>query len=224
MTRRSAWNVRAVVFDFDGTLFDTREVIVRAFQSALRACGYPAAPRPMIERLIGRPLSEMIQTLRPGMDAEGVENFIRAYRRAFAPVAAALAKPTRGMVTCLDVLRQRGVRLAIVTHRLSDGARLILDAHGLTGWFDVLLGLEHIERLKPDPAPLHQALERLAVEPANAAAVGDTPDDMRAGRAAGMWTIGVAGRRRRAEWLKDAGAHRVVRDFVGLQRVLIGAP
>ncbi len=223
MTCRNSPAIRAAVFDFDGTLFDTREAIVHSFQAALAERGHAPVAREAILRRIGRPLFEMFLRLVPGVAGPEVEQLIEAYRRAFAPVAVALSRPIEGLDRCVCDLKAAGVRLAIVTHRLSDGARLILDGFRLGSAFDAVFGLEHLERLKPDPTPIRQALGAVGIPPAQAVVVGDTPDDMRAGRAAGTWTVGIAARPRRRRLLLDAGAHRTARTLVSVSRWVVPA-
>jgi phosphoglycolate phosphatase-like HAD superfamily hydrolase len=102
------------------------------------------------------------------------------------------------------------VALAIATHRSETGARQILQGFGLLDRFPVLVGLERIRRTKPDPEPVLLALRELGVEPASAAMVGDTPDDMRAGRAAGARTVGVTTGIHSRVTMENAGAEIVV--------------
>lgn len=214
--------VRAVVFDFDGTLFDTTGAIVHAFQAALAQGGHSPVETSAIVARIGRPLYEMFPALVPGLDAAGVEASIAAYREAFGPVAVRMSRPMPGFHECMERLRAAGARLAIVTHRLSDGARAILDGFGAAEWFDALIGLELLRRPKPAPDPLWQALDWLGVDPDHAAAVGDTPDDMRAARAAGIFAVGVPTGPHPAASLRAAGARVIVSTLAELPAALAG--
>ncbi len=214
-------DIRAVVFDFDGTLFLTADAIVHSFRSALESAGRPDVPPADIERLIGRPLREMFATVAPDATPDELDGLVSAYRVVFARVAPERSRPAQGFETAIPVLHAAGIRMAIATHRMSDGARMILDRFDAARWFEALIALEDIRRPKPAPDPLWQALAALGVPPAEAAAVGDTPDDVRAGVAAGMWSIGVETGVHMRSTLEHAGAHAVIGSLAELPALLL---
>jgi len=183
-------HIRAAVFDFDGTLFDATDAICHSLNAALAAHGRAPLPRADILPRIGRPLYEIFQTLEPGAPPERVQSHVDAYREAFWPVCLKLTRELPGLRACLGQLRGR-VGLAIATNRSGRGAQYILDGFGLGKDFTVIVALEDVKKVKPDAEPVLQACARLGVEPDCALMVGDTPDDMRAGRAAGAAAIGV---------------------------------
>ena len=213
--------LRAVVFDFDGTLFDASEAIVHSFNAALAAHGRAALPRAQILPMIGRPLAEMFQGLEPGAPAERIQAHVDAYRTAFWPVAVSHTRPLPGLRECLDHLRGR-VSLAIATNRSEHGARVILEGFGFAGLFPVIVALEHVQRVKPDPEAVLTACAQLQVPPAAAAMVGDTPDDMAAGRAAGATAVGLTTGAHRREVLQAAGAQVVLDSLAELPDRLLG--
>ncbi len=185
---------QAVVFDFDGTLFDTRRAIVHSFQRALQQRGWVPVPARQIRALIGRPLYEMFPRLVPGLTESEVAELIRLYREAFTPVCVALSKPMPGLRTCVQVLFEHRLHLAIVTSRLVDGARRILRGFRLEERFATIVGLEDVRHPKPDPEPVLVALDRLGIHASEAVGVGDTVDDLRAYQAAGVFPIAFAPR------------------------------
>ena len=212
--------IRAVVFDFDGTLFDASEAICHALNAALGAHGRAPLPRAEILPRIGRPLVEIFQALIPGAPSEQVQSHVEAYRAAFWPVSLSHTRMLPGLRACLDRLRGR-VGLGIATNRTERGARFILDGFGFGGYFGALVALEHVRRVKPDPEAVQLACERLAVPPERALMVGDTPDDMVAGGAAGAAALGVTTGAHNRVALLAAGADAVVDSLAELP-VLLG--
>lgn len=212
--------LRAAIFDFDGTLFDATGAIVHAFNAALRAHGCPELPAERILPLIGRPLFEMFPALEPASQGDRVKAFIAAYREAFGPVCVEMTRPLPGLTAALDALAGAGLRLAIATNRSEGGARAILRGFGMEHRFEVMVALEHVDRVKPHPEPVHKACAALGIPAEAAAMIGDTPDDMRAGRAAGAWTVGVETGVHPAAALDAAGAHIVIPTLESLPAAL----
>lgn len=217
-------HIRAVVFDFDGTLFLTADAIVHSFRSALESAGRPDVAAADIERLIGRPLRAMFVTLAPDATPAELDTLVSAYRAVFAQVAPERSRPAPGFDQAIPALHAAGIRMAIATHRMSDGAQMILDRCHATHWFEALVAMEHIRRPKPAPDPLWQALAALGVPPDEAAAVGDTPDDVRAGMSAGMWSVGVETGVHPRTSLESAGAHAVIHSLAELPALLLRSP
>ena len=183
-------HIRAVIFDFDGTLFDATEAICHSLNAALAAHGRPPLPRAEILPRIGRPLYEIFQTLEPAATAARVQSHVDAYRAAFWPVCLTQTREMPGLHACLAGLRAR-VKLGIATSRSENGARYILDGFGFGADFATIVALEHVQQVKPAPEAVLTACAQLGVPPAQAVMVGDTPDDMHAGHAAGARTVGV---------------------------------
>lgn len=212
--------IRAVVFDFDGTLFDATDAIVHSFNAALARHGKAALPRSAILPRIGRPLYEMFPILEADASGSRLDGYIAAYREAFGPVAISHTRPLPGLEACLKTLRSEGMRIAIATHRSGRGAVQILEGFGLRGCFDAIVALENIERAKPDPDPVLKALALVHVDPHAAAMVGDTPDDIHAGCAAGALAIGVVTGAHGRDTLFAAGADAVLDSLAELADLL----
>ncbi len=216
--------IEAVIFDFDGTLFDTTRAICTAFNGAMKADGRRPLPYAVITAMIGRPLVEMFARADPEADAATIERRVAAYRRLFLPVCVRASRPLPGMLECLRALRRRRCRLAIATNRKADGAVRILRGHGVRRYFSALVGIDEVSHYKPDPEGIFVALRRLNTPTERAAMVGDTPDDMAAGRAAGVLTIGVTTGGHSARALRRAGADDVLPSLAQLPARLSAPP
>jgi len=212
-------NIRAVVFDFDGTLFDATEAICHSLNAALAAHGRAPLPRAEILPRIGRPLYEIFQALEPDASRERVQSHVDAYRTAFWPVCLTHTREMPGLRVCLEGLRGR-TRLGIATNRSERGARYILDGFGFSADFAVIVALEHVRQVKPHPEAVLSACAQLGVPPEQALMVGDTPDDMAAGRAAGAGTVGVTTGAFDRAALLEAGAHEVIGTLADLPALI----
>ena len=177
------------LFDLDGTLIDSGPMILASMQHAAKTVLGRDIPEPVLAAAIGGPgLTAQMEAL----DADRVEDLVRAYREHNEPLHDEL-EAFWEVVEVLPRLRAEGCRLGIVTAKRRASVQLAFDQlPGLEANFDVVIGAEDTERHKPDPAPLHEALARLEAAPSNAAYIGDSPFDVRAAKAAGVFAVAVA--------------------------------
>jgi len=178
---------RAVLFDLDGTLIDSIELIVNSALYAFEKCGHPAPAAEEWVADLGMPLRAMFG--RFVEDEAVMTQLVAGYREYQLANHDRLVRPYEEVESTLRTLHERGFALAVVTSKAEPLAHRGLEHVGLDGFFDVVVGLESCTRHKPDPEPVHIALDRLGLPPAAAAFVGDSPHDMNAGRAAGVTTI-----------------------------------
>lgn len=208
--RLHAAGVQAVIFDFDGTLFDSFDGIVHAFNAALSRHGRPGLPRERIAALIGRPLADMLQAALPDVAPEDVTALVATYREEFRPVCLSMSRLLPGVRETLHALREAHLRTGILTNRMGRGAHQMLDGFEMTSLFDAVLCLGETPRPKPDPSGLLELLHRFDCPPAAAFMVGDAPVDIETGRNAGVRTVGITtGSYTRAD-LERAGADVII--------------
>lgn len=170
-----------VLLDVDGTLLDTREFIFGAYEHALDAAGLPNPGREWLAHQVGRLLEAVYAELAPGRVPELVE-----LHRSFQVANLGLATPFPGALEVLAGLRERGFALAAVTSRSRRTSVATLELHGMDALFDAIISAEDAVAVKPDPAPLRAALERLERTPAGAVMVGDSVHDGGAAHALGI--------------------------------------
>ena len=183
--------IRAVLFDFDGTLFDSFDAIVHAFNAALERHGRPPAPRERVAGLIGRPLVEMFPAIAADADAAAVEALIEAYREIFLPICVPMSRLLPGARETVVALRAAGRHLGIATNRTGGGARYMLRGFDLEDAFEGIVGFGDVERGKPDPEALRVLMRQFGVRPEETLMVGDAPLDIAAGKNAGTFTVGI---------------------------------
>ncbi len=179
--------IRAVLFDVDGTLLDTTEFIYGGFDHTLAAHGHALVERADYARVMGKPLDVCYAELAPGGDPALLCETHRTWQTDNLHLAAAYPDA----IAVLRTLHGAGLRLAAITSRSRRTSVHTVEEAGLAQYLDLILSYEDVTAIKPDPAPLLLALERLAVPPAAAVMVGDTDADILAGRAAGTRTVGV---------------------------------
>ncbi len=201
--------IRALVFDFDGTLVDASIPICRSFNAALEQFGAESVDEERIRGMIGQPLRVMFPAILPHITPADIEQLIAYYREHFRPIAPHLSEPMPGLGAMLDHFHPR-TRLGIATSRMSDGAQQILGAMDLLDRFDVIIGLQDVENAKPHPEPVLKALAALDVQPDQAVMIGDVPEDMQAGTRAGAHAVGMASELYPPDRLRAAGADAII--------------
>jgi pyrophosphatase PpaX len=217
-------DLTAVLFDLDGTLVNTVELILQAHDHTFaRYLKGPWPERRSVIRNFGRPLR---QALHEYAEADGlpdpaglVPGMVEVYRSFQNEHHDRLVSEYGGMRDTVRALRDRGYTTGVVTSKLMAGARRELEQYGFAGLLDVMVFLEDTARHKPEPDPLLKAACRGGFEPARALYVGDSIHDIAAGRAAGMKTAGALWGPFEREDLEAAGPDALVdvpRDLLAL--------
>ena len=192
---------RAILFDLDGTLIDTTELILYCFRHAWSTVCGQTHPSHAYIATMGVPLKDAMRRLlaategsRPEQIGEIqtaglIESLVREYRSCNAANHDRLARPFPGMQAVVAALRARGYALGVVTSKSREFAQRGLRLCALWEFLDVFVSMDDTERHKPHPEPLLLALERLHTGPQHAVYVGDSRHDMQAGQAARMRTV-----------------------------------
>ncbi len=176
-----------VLFDLDGTLIDSIELIQRSKTYAFESRGLPAPADEEWLAFIGTPLRAMFGHYTG--DADEVNRFIAAYREYQLENHDRLISAYDGAARALRALRGRGHPVGIVTSKSVELSERGLAHVGLLDFVDTIVGFDSLERHKPDPAPVQLALDRLGGTADRAMFVGDSLHDMHSGRGAGVTTV-----------------------------------
>jgi len=180
--------VRAVLFDIDGTLLDTRDAWVAAFDGGLAAIRKAGLSGSVAAQWIGTPI-ETIYAERCGLAGDDLARAIQEFQRIEAASVRQGMRPYPRIAETLASLTSW--RLGIVTNKRSATAVEALRVTGLLTSFGVVLGGDSVARKKPAPDPVLRAAAMLGVAAEECVFVGDTEVDVRAGQAAGARTVGV---------------------------------
>ncbi len=214
---------RLVIFDYDGTIADSRASIAHCANLALESVGRPPVPATAVQALIGLPLRDIFARLiRSDADDDLLDAVVAAYRARYADVDRQHSHLYEQMPELLAELKGVGVRLAIATGKSTEGAHRGIDRHGLDGGlFDVVLGSDAVPRPKPHPDMVLHILDTLAVEPSDAVVVGDTTFDVEMSVSAAVDACGVTWGSHDDERLRRAGARWIVHTRAALRALLL---
>jgi phosphoglycolate phosphatase len=179
-----------IIFDFDGTLTDSRRDIAGAQLWALRRLGVSHYQEEDLYPLIGKPLYDTFASLLPDDQHGRIPEAIALYAEYYPPRALDTTVLFPGVRETLTALRQRGHRLAIASTKKGAGILRATDHFGITTFFDQLQGSDGVP-FKPAPDVLHLILRAQGWDRQETIMVGDTEGDLQAGRAAGVATCAV---------------------------------
>lgn len=176
-----------ILFDLDGTVLDTVELIRASHEHALREVLGKTLSDEELMAGIGTPLREQMEKFDP----ERADELYDTYRVWNHANTARLAARYDGVDEVLVELENEGARLGIVTSKSRDAVDLVLEALPAPIVWDVVVTYDDSPLHKPHPAPLLTALERLDAKPEDAVYIGDSPFDLQSAAAAGCAAIGV---------------------------------
>jgi pyrophosphatase PpaX len=204
----------AVLFDFDGTIVDTTELI---YESMRRATGEVLGRELGRETLlanVGQPLPRQMELLADGQP-DKTEELLDVYLRHNEELHEGLIREFPNVGTSLARLRDAGLRLAVVTSKRRLSVQRALDSFpDLRGVFDVFVTMEDTIEHKPFPAPLLKGLELLGdVSSERATYVGDAPFDVAAARAAGVMSVALSWGAFTVDDLRAAGPDHLFEDL-----------
>ena len=190
-----------VLFDLDGTVVDSGPIILASMRHAAETVVGGEWSDAELMKAVGGP---GLEAQMVALDPDRVDELVRIYRAHNEPLHDTLEYCGNIDVVLAELL-ERGHRLGIVTAKRRFIVELAFVNLPLENLFEVVVGGDETARHKPDPAPLLLALERLGASAEDAVYVGDSPFDMQAARAAGLYAIGVSwGRIHTADKLLEA--------------------
>jgi pyrophosphatase PpaX len=177
-----------VLFDLDGTLVDSGAIILASFKHAAKTVLARDVEDEQIAALVG---GSNLYDQMAVLDPSRVEELVRVYREHNRPLHDEL-QAFDGVEELVGTLSAEGRKLGIVTAKGRATVDLAFAVIELEPYFDAVVTADMTERHKPDPQPVLKALELLGSDPSEAAFVGDSPFDVGAGRAAGVFTVAVS--------------------------------
>lgn len=207
----------AFLFDLDGTLIDSIDLIWRSYVHAIEQHFSRTPTRDEWKAGLGRPLRWQFGQLTS--DLAEIDALIATYRKYNFEWHDRLVVPYPHVHETLRELRERGVRIGVVTSKLRAGAERGLKHCGLTEFVDAIVGADEVTNAKPHREPVELALSRLGAQARDAVMIGDSPHDIRSGLDAGTHTAGVLwGPFVEADFV-DAPPHRYLRTLPELLEI-----
>jgi phosphoglycolate phosphatase len=182
---RKLCNIRLVIFDLDGTLIDSAEDIALHVGRVYRELKGKDVPADEVKKNIGDGARSLLSNFFQGQELEeALERFLHYY--ISEPVIH--TKPYEGVMETLEGLKERGILLAVATNKPHAITLEVLKRLKMLHYFDEVLGADLLPEKKPSPLPLLEIAKRLEVPPELSLMVGDSENDILAGRRAGMLT------------------------------------
>jgi pyrophosphatase PpaX len=195
--------IRTVLFDLDGTLIDSIELILASYRHTLAAHGRPPVPDSEWMRGVGTPLR--VQLGPWARSAEDLQTLVATYRDFNLANHDRMISAFPGVVDLVRTVRAAGLRTAVVTSKNREGTRRGLSLVGLEEAIEILVCADDVENPKPHPEPVERAVTLLEADPASTIFVGDSIHDLHSGRSAGVLTGAVLWGPFRREELEPAG-------------------
>lgn len=212
---------QALLCDLDGTLVDSAEDIRAALNAALAESRLRALTLAEIKSMIGDGSPALVARAlaRTGGADDLAETLLARYVARYEANVAVNTKAYPGVAETLARLKDRGLKLAVVTNKLHAATIRLLPAIGLLEMFDVVIGGDSTSRRKPYPDPILAALHALKTDAAEAVMVGDNYHDIQAAKAAGVRAFAVTyGYSHKPH--AELGADQLLQSFSCLETVL----
>ena len=200
-----------IIFDFDGTLGDTRRNIVTTMQMTIEELHLPNRSEKECAATIGLPLAECFKTLFPDIQEELIPRCAETYRRFFNENLKTIQPEAfPGVVETLSVLHQIGFTLTIASSRSRNSLTELTRNMGISDYISYILGADDVKEAKPKPEPVLKTLVDMHFDAEETLVVGDMAVDIQMGANAGTKTCGVTWGNGSREELDAAGATFII--------------
>ncbi len=184
--------IKAVLFDFDGTIVDTNELILNSWRHLYKTVLGRECRDEEVTVSFGEALWDSVRDRFPGYNTDELVDIYRKYNRQ---IFLEQVKIYPGMKELLVELKRRGIKTAVVTSRGITTSTMGIEKYGLADYLDVIITCEDTDAHKPDPLPCQIAMDRLSVKPDECIMIGDSRLDIQCAHNAGVkgvlvnWTI-----------------------------------
>jgi len=213
--------VKAVIFDWDGTLADTKEAVVRSFQKVLVEAGCLVSDE-FIERRVGvgtkKTLEEMLEECDVRFDDEMLKNLAGEKIRIQANLTE-IVSLFDGAIELLENLQGR-IKIALATMSSRKVVAKLLSEKRIGGYFDVVVSADEIFKPKPDPEVFLVSATKLGVKPEDCVVVEDSVFGVRAAKAAEMKCIAVSSGAYSGEELQEENPDLMINSLVEKERIM----
>lgn len=210
-------NVKAVLFDLDGTLVDSLPEIYQGVSKAVSSMGYKVPSEAAVGAMIGRGMGVLVDRLCNHLEidvtSETRQTLFSRLLDAWEEAGGRYVTFYPGVVDAIVALRAQGVKTALVTNKLRSLTVEFIESRGIAHLFDAVVAGDDCPKNKPAPDMLLRAMDILKVDASQAIMVGDSRNDALAGRAAGVtvalvetgYNEGVS----IADWAREAGFSKI---------------
>lgn len=208
--------IKSVLFDLDGTLADSMETICSLTMRVMNSLNLPAVRRSVIKRVVSKPEEQAFKELFP-KHTHLIDRARKIYMRYYLESLPGMREMPNARKTLFE-LHDLGIRIGIVTVRLRPIAIKLIERLGI--FCDALVAFGDTGLSRPNPHPLVKAMKELRVSPRETLYVGDTPEDMIQGRAAGVRTIAISSGMYKGSELQKENPDFMVKDLSGILEIV----
>ena len=204
--------MKAFIFDLDGTLINSLEDLADAVNLMLIENGYPQRPLELFPQYIGEGVQKLVEQSLPSeaIAHANLEALVADYQRHYEATWKNKTRPYDGMTDVLETLRQRGLKIAVLSNKPHHFTQLCCDHFFPADSFAAVLGAREGVPRKPHPQAAHELASQLGVSISDCAYVGDSGLDMQFAVNAGMYPVGVLWGFRSESELRENGAQHLI--------------
>ena len=203
--------IKLIIFDFDGTLGDTRRNIVTTMQMTIAELGLSGRTDDECASKIGLPLDGCFEALYPDEAKDTIQLCAETYRRIFQENLLTMKPQVFPKVKeTLSMLKERGYTLTIASSRWHKSLSELTHDLDIAEFISYLVGADDVEKAKPNPEPVIKTLAAMGADASQTLVVGDMNVDILMGLNAGAMTCGVTYGNGKRKELEDAGADYII--------------
>jgi phosphoglycolate phosphatase len=178
------------ILDLDGTLVDSLEDLTASVNVMRHAFRLPPLARQDVRRMVGQGARVLVQRALPGLADPDIDRGLELFLAHNEAHLCDATRPYPGVAETLATLAERGHTLALLSNKNEGMCRRLLEQFGIAGHFAAVAGADTLESRKPSPVPILRLMEMLGRSPGETVMVGDSINDVAAGRDAGVITVG----------------------------------
>ncbi|MBN2754404.1 MAG: HAD-IIIA family hydrolase [Candidatus Goldbacteria bacterium] len=189
-TINSGYNFKLMIFDFDGTLVESAPGILATANAMAEHYGMKKFTMEQVHSAVGTGLDDFIEDLFPDvLKKVSMDKMIKQYRNLYNLNYKKGLIMFKGVRETLKELKAKGVKLAIVSNKLSHYIKGINEELCIDSYFDIILGSESVRKRKPHPYPLNLLMKKFKIDKSETLMIGDSQFDIEAGKRAGCFTF-----------------------------------
>jgi pyrophosphatase PpaX len=205
--------INTILFDLDGTIIDTNELIITSFLHVLKGKTPQPLTREMIIPHMGGTMENQFQTFTGLADVTALVGDYRSYSMLHHD---RMVKPFPNVPEVVKILHEQGIKLGVVTTKIRPNTIRVLEMFDLISYMGSIITVDDVEHPKPHAEPVLKAIQELNADPAYTLMVGDSSFDILAAQAAGVQSAGVAWSLKGEETLRSYNPDFLLKDMTDL--------
>jgi phosphoglycolate phosphatase len=182
--------IKLIILDLDGTVIDSLNDLTDATNHMLSQLGREKLSGQQVRKLVGQGARKLVERAMPDANPAEIEYALCIFLSYNSSHIAEKTRLYPGVRETLSSLRDSGFRLVVISNKNVALCRKVIATLGMSDFFDVVMGADTMAFRKPSPEPIIKMLQAFALSPFNAVIVGDSINDVAAGKAAGVMTVG----------------------------------